>query len=689
MYFEDLPKENLNIETIEINQEKLHIDENIFKENNIIIVKSETATGKTKCIAQNIHILKEKYPDSTILSIVNLISLADEQINTFQKEGKITLINYRNSSAKALLKTDSVICINSLIKFINNKDSDFKELIIFIDEINDILNTLTHNDRLNNNLNCIYRILVKMIKNCKAIILSDATINININNLLKCRNKPEDKRILIKNNCKKFNGINANQYLNEDEFINKLDECIKNDEYFLFGSDIKSKITSIYEILITKYKEKENKFILKTSDTNIYITDTSNQFKDKFVFYSPSITTGVSYINVINAQYQFIYISNNPLIKPISIHQMGCRTRNMKELIFYCENIKPKQNIYKSLEDLENKYSKQIEINDKILRLSTTRDENDDENVIKNPFFKMWCYNEYINEIYNTDYLKHYKQILTNAGFTLKTTGIKDDKIDKKRNIKKHNDIIKKINDEEIQEFINQIEENEEVNKRNINYELYLKRIEIIGVGTKEQIEKYQVFLQDNRALTNYFHFQDLLRTKEYIKKKFENMDLMNIKKLYSNKNKICLLEKFEKESNINRLDLKNENIKIPTFKNEEKDFYKNMFRTKKEPNTKDNTILMYIQLLENICGDFPIIKKLRKRNGGNKIKLYELNTEFFKDMVELIKLKNPKLKNYNHKLIEEITGIKPEENTKNDLKDDFDDELFYNKYLFDKYGLN
>ena len=47
MYFEDLPKENLNIETIEIDKEKLHIDENIFKENNIIIIKSETATGKT------------------------------------------------------------------------------------------------------------------------------------------------------------------------------------------------------------------------------------------------------------------------------------------------------------------------------------------------------------------------------------------------------------------------------------------------------------------------------------------------------------------------------------------------------------------------------------------------------------------------------------------------------------------
>ena len=45
MYFQDLPIENLNLPTIEINQEKINIEEKIFKENNIIIIKSGTGTG--------------------------------------------------------------------------------------------------------------------------------------------------------------------------------------------------------------------------------------------------------------------------------------------------------------------------------------------------------------------------------------------------------------------------------------------------------------------------------------------------------------------------------------------------------------------------------------------------------------------------------------------------------------------
>lgn len=43
--------------------------------------------------------------------------------------------------------------------------------------------------------------------------------------------------------------------------------------------------------------ENENDIILITADSKIKISDAQEQFKDKYVFYSPSITYGVDYNN--------------------------------------------------------------------------------------------------------------------------------------------------------------------------------------------------------------------------------------------------------------------------------------------------------------------------------------------------------------------------------------------------------
>ena len=41
-------------------------------------------------------------------------------------------------------------------------------------------------------------------------------------------------------------------------------------------------------------------------------------------------------------QTQFIYISGQS-VNPIGIYQMASRTRNMKELIYHCEDIAPQK----------------------------------------------------------------------------------------------------------------------------------------------------------------------------------------------------------------------------------------------------------------------------------------------------------------------------------------------------------
>ena len=65
-------------------------------------------------------------------------------------------------------------------------------------ELNNLIETLTHNKTLDSCLNIVYSVLIKLIKKSKKIIFSDATINQNTLNLLSTRTS-NNKTILIMN----------------------------------------------------------------------------------------------------------------------------------------------------------------------------------------------------------------------------------------------------------------------------------------------------------------------------------------------------------------------------------------------------------------------------------------------------------------------------------------------------------
>ena len=85
------------------------------------------------------------YPECSILSIVNLISLACEQVSTFKEEGTIKLNNYQKVDFKKFKNENLVICINSLEKIFKLDDEYFSNTILYIDEVNNLIETLTHN----------------------------------------------------------------------------------------------------------------------------------------------------------------------------------------------------------------------------------------------------------------------------------------------------------------------------------------------------------------------------------------------------------------------------------------------------------------------------------------------------------------------------------------------------------------
>jgi hypothetical protein len=86
--------------------------------------------------------------------------------------------------------------------------------------------------------------------------------------------------------------------------------------------------------------------------------------------------------------------------------------------------------------------------------------------------------------------------------------------------------------------------------------------------------------------------------------------------------------------------------------------------------------------MLKNMCGDLPII--LSKQIGKKKVREYSLDTNLFKELVTIIKYKNPNLIDFNTELIKQISGIVSDKKVIDE--DLYEDEYqFFNNYLFNK----
>jgi len=735
--FRDLPTETLRfnqspIPIITVNQEKLDIDIKHFLENDIILIRSGTGTSKTKLMGRLCPQIVGK--DNRLLSIVNLINLSKEQIGTFNKESKTILLDYQ-TTIDGFNYNNGVICINSLIKLYQVKeengikvdDYNLSNKILYIDEINDLLETLTHNGSIDPILNQTYNYLIKIIKNCKKIILSDATINQNTINFLSSIDNKNKKIVLIHNEFKKFQGIEAIYHQNKLEFIDELKKHIKDKKHFLFACDLRGEITTIYTNLISEFKEQKDDFILITSETDFQLKDASEQFKDKFIFYSPSIKTGVSYINIDEKQDQFLYISNKRLISPDSFYQMSARTRNMSKLICYYEHMNDIECKFETIKELENKYKNLINTNEKLLNLSKSTNENDEVKIVNNSFFKMWTYTEYKKHIFNTGFITHLKNILSNAGFInidaservklskqqkgemkeayvkytedqfqgfleYKYTEETEKLLEQNKKSKEYKDFIKRkeeIDNLDDDEFLNYI------TKENAKYKILLKRHDMLGLKTRDDAEATKNVLSDEYSLRNYFNVLGLFKTSEYIRSKLESKIEESFKiKTYNNVyNKISLIEKFEKHYKIKRFDFKSfENIDIKNeFSDKNQELYNDLFDSVKQ-NFKDKheLILIYLNMLRSVAGGkggIPIIERIKtKIKVDNKWKnscVFRPNIEMITSIINMAKNKNPELKHYNLDLVKALTGIEPSQKIVDDLFKDEEEE--YVSYLFNK----
>lgn len=685
---------------IKVDCEKLKYDYKHFEENDIIIAKSTTGSGKTYNTAENCIEYLKNNQDKEIISIVYLQTLADQHIQSFYKDGKGIKLNDYRFCKKQELNENLVICLNSLLKLDFMTKEQMKNKIIYIDEFDSFNNYLTHNSQLDKNIKLINNLLMKLIINAHKVIISDARIDENINNFIDIVNYK--KSVFIDNTFKKYKNIKAIRYLDENDFISKLKEDIKNNNYFLFGCDSCSKITNYFnevkpkniknnenedDIAITELFEKitcdiadKSKFLLITSKTALKIKNANKEFKNKFVFFSPSIVTGLDF-SIEEPQNQYLYI-NSLTINSQSMFQQATRTRNIKNLYFY-GNQRQNYSIYDSIEDIKIKNKSLIEANNKIKNVCLNIDVNYNEEIIDNSFYNQWCFNEYKNDCYNTNKIAHFENILKLEGFKLEYVG-KNKQIDKSKQ-----KIMTKFSKEEeennykqfIDDYINkykittindifigcekQIADKFELNN---NYKNYLARLEILPLEFDElKLDKFGNLIMDEFEFKSYFNILKLFKTNDYI---IENIDDLK-KSSYENKilnnihNKIFLLRQYEKIFNIIPFDL-NFNVEqsnIDKFTDDEFELYTFIFRSDKKtkPKTISSVRAFYTQMIKNIVG-INIIKSSRPQNNGVRNMQYIIDKNIIKKYYDLSIRCDNEL-NYDYGLLKHFDIVKSNSN--------------------------
>jgi len=96
-----------------INKIYLEYDQEIFNKYDTIAIDSTTGTGKTTSTAKYSKHYIDTNPHIKFLSLVNLVKLNEQQLETFNEEG-LNLVNYQEASSVEMKNNNIICCLNSI-----------------------------------------------------------------------------------------------------------------------------------------------------------------------------------------------------------------------------------------------------------------------------------------------------------------------------------------------------------------------------------------------------------------------------------------------------------------------------------------------------------------------------------------------------------------------------------------------
>ena len=642
--YEPLTKDNFYNKKIENNAKYVSelLSNEDFNEYDTIIIRSCTGTGKTTAIAKRIEDYLKDDDETKFLTLTTRTTLTDQHEKSFNN---IDLKNYQKNNIEDCRHLS--ICLNSLHRLNMN---DIEKYVVYIDEVSSFLE-FTHNDTLDNKIQTIYTSLIDIVKYAKKVIVSDALITDNVINFLKHRRKQQQTTLYINNTFKKYEGVKAYRLRDEEKLLNQLLTNIENKEYFLFGCDSCDTITKLYHHCLNKVSEEEDKkdYILITADTDYTINDASEQFKNKYVFYSPKITFGLDFSYDL-PQDVFIYVKGRT-INPFGIFQQTTRTRNIKQIYFYCETFNLQEK-YKTMDELKETIQDTISKSHILNTLCVAFDENDERKIIENTFFNLFVYNEYVDDILNTDKYLHFKDILINNGIIVEEL-YEPNKL-RKDTRNDMTELIENISVELFNEFLKDDTDKMAAKFDNINNNLSL--LGLIGKSA-ETIKQYKDIITNKYLLSEHFNIMRLLKNDDFIKDnlKKKGNKCYRTKLLRSTEHKIILLRDLEKYYNIGCLEV---DFNINEFKPMEADTFNNIkyiYETKKKlPTNQKELKELYVFMIKQLTNKEIITSKRSKKKEDRDTVHYKLNDDFIKYHIELSKHYTNNYKYYLEEIIKQ-----------------------------------
>ena len=591
--------DNYNISKIEFNQPKLDLDLDIFDDiHNTFIIQSDTGTGKTTVVKKYLNNILVN-SNKTLLSIVSRVSLGDQQfscINNDEKSKfKINMYDQDYDDDEHMIFT-----VESLLKY---NYIDFRNHIVFLDEIHSLLSHIVNSDTINNRI-VLCSFFTKIIKEAYLVIACDATISDPVLDFITTLR--EDKIKYIKNNFKNYNNVKAFQYTDEQLILQKLISNIKNKKKFIFAFDNLKELKKIHQTILDQIPDiNKNKILLISSEHGTKKVNVDDWINYDYIFFSPKIIYGCDFTPKVLYDV-FLYVTSNTL-NCLEISQQMARNRNINEVHFYIKK-KVKSPNFDTFNDVVNYYSEYVNLYNNFFNNIGSFNVDKDGSLTSTDNIYTTIYYKYIyyDNIYSSNFIYYFNQILINKGFDI--INVTDNNVN--NNIINKSNIINSDNDK-FDNWLNDTKKTDEIYNLNIS-----DKVKILSLPTDE-INNYKNILINKIKFNNHINISKMLKNKSYIEQKIIDSKNYTVNTINSTNSKILLICKFEEILKINRFDINHEthytkfNDNIVIDKNIIK-LYSKMFRqTDNFPNKWYDLYYILIKSYRHICGSHIITNNI------------------------------------------------------------------------------
>tara|TARA_R100001015_G_C4635060_1_gene203322 strand:- start:7269 stop:10496 length:3228 start_codon:yes stop_codon:yes gene_type:complete len=573
------------------------------------VIKSGTATGKTYSINEYIH----KH-DHKLLSIVSRTTLAQEHQRVFgswyektdpelaEQDNYILYSEHRNEWLGLFEGDNMIIQIDSIEKI---SGYDFSEYVVYIDELNSVFEYLMSSSTLASRRRSVYKLLCRILKECKQFIGTDADISdlcmywLNpekyITGLL-----PEDIKDFIsqspnieceyiQNTHNHYQGVKATELFSYDELV----KLISKEEKFMVCCDSATEARNLRNKLNKDNKDKYNECIV--IDRLYSDKDESDLDNIHQVIFSPKIVYGLD----SQMERKVFCLFKGHTIPAKSMLQQIARCRNQDHLYYYFMD---KKEILKDFE-----FNNTGEVVDKIKYLDS----------YINSYFKQQIEREEIEEIelerqsfYNYligFYLYNLDADCSNKFFHF-TNGLRRIGYDITSGMKMSLDVDKKLAKELSELTSEELETHFHQNKE----EEYYQRInEIIKLPQLEDYDKYMDIFIKPEKLQQHLNYCNLYlkdTTLNELKNEYKDKEFCANVSL-GDTNKINWIKELCKKVSMEEGSLKPTKILTPEEAVKYKEEYLKLFRHqgKKDKLDFENKYKLGVILksaMDTMCGD-------------------------------------------------------------------------------------